>query len=94
MLVTRGELRGVRKDGSEFPTEGSASLWKTSDGMFITTSIRDITERKAIETVLQESEHEVPHHDRAYYRLNLYLSAVTNLVYANPAAVKISGYTL
>lgn len=43
------ERLGLRKDGTEFPTEISYSFWKTEKGRFITGIVHDITERKTIE---------------------------------------------
>jgi PAS domain S-box-containing protein len=56
LLVSKRELLAIRKDGTEFPAELSASSLRIKGKLHFLAIMRDVTERKQMEQTMRQSE--------------------------------------
>lgn len=79
------ELYGLRKDGTEFPTEIGLRPIHTDEGLFVLSAVVDLTTRKRLEQRFRRAVESAP-------TAMIMMSAEGTIVLANTAAERMFGY--
>ncbi|MDP2659240.1 MAG: PAS domain S-box protein, partial [Dehalococcoidia bacterium] len=89
-----GELNLLHVDGTRFPCEVSSSIFRDKDGnLQSSVSLRDVSERKRAEEVLQESEKRFRQLIENVSDIIMALDSSGIIRYESPAIERVLGYT-
>ncbi|MBI5816245.1 MAG: PAS domain S-box protein [Nitrospinae bacterium] len=87
------EITGLRKNGEEFPLELSIASLKMAEGWKAIGVARDITERKAAELALKESEKRYRTVANYTFDWENWRGPDGKMIYVSPSCQRISGYS-
>ena len=93
LVFNRREGVSIRRDGSEFPTEVSQSVWESAGEVFATGIVRDITEDKKAQEALREIEARLRAIVESAADAIITADSTGRIVFWNRGAATIYGYT-